>query len=127
MEEKKYAEDCLSQLRSLTPFEVMIEVESCFEKISSLKSDELQEILREHNLTNITESYLVDLKRGYLQLCQHYQLAKTKYHTSLKEAVYFSEARNTVLHGESRIDSTFNDYFGSISLLRKYPRLGRLL
>jgi len=125
MEEKKYAEHCLSQLRNLTPFEVMIEVEGSYEKISNLKSDELQEILREHNRKNITQSYLIDLKKSYLQLCQHYQLAKTKYHTNLKEAVYYSEARNAVLHGDARIDPCFDEYFGSISLLRRYPRLGR--
>jgi hypothetical protein len=124
MEHKKYAEQCLSQLRSLTPFEVMVEIEGNYEKISSLKSDELQEILREHNMKNITQSYLIDLKRSFLQLCQHYQLAKTKYQTNLKEAVYFSEARNTVIHGEAHIDPCFGEYLKSTSLLRRHPRLG---
>lgn len=124
MPEKAHYASLLQQLRSMTPPDVMVEVEMEYDGLSMTKHDVLQEVLAKQNRKDITESYLVDLKKNYIQIFQHYQLVKTKYKTFLRDALYYSEIRNTILHGKSRISPVFDEYLQNKSLLRHFPKFG---
>jgi LMBR1-like membrane protein len=113
----------LSEIHSLMPTHIVIEIECKYKKTQEL-IDKYLEVVKK-NLENVLSFHdIVNFSSGLKHLVYRYNLNKSKYREMVADAVYYDNVLTSIENHQSTLPKTIIGFYGKNWLFKTFPRFG---